>query len=152
MLSTSIDFERTKNMKELALKLQDKDYDVISGHNLLILRPRLKKYFTGGTLFFGGQKFLSAKKIILNYKDENIFIDVKLSISVYIIGCMLFIFLMEGAREVDYAFHMRLSMFFSLAYCFSVWITVVSIRNEVKRDIKASMAEKKSDFLDGFSC
>ena len=139
MLSNSIYVGGIKDIKELAFKLQEKNFNVISGHNLLILRPRLKKYFTGGTLFFGGQKFLSAKKIILNYKDENIFIDVKLSVKVYITGCMLFIFLMEGTREVDYAFHMRLSMFFSLAYCFSVWMTVISIRNEVKRDIKDSM-------------
>ena len=62
MLSKSIYFGRTKDIKELASKLKDKNYNVISGHNLLILRPRLKKYFTGGTLFFWRSKVFKCEE------------------------------------------------------------------------------------------
>ena len=136
MLSKSIYFDRTKDIENLAFKLQEKNYYVISGHKLLILRPTFKKYITDGRIL------LPVDTVTLLHQGEDIFLKVKLNDWPYFIGIIFLLILINKTKHLDYVSYLKVIGTMSLGYFFLVWIITVFIRNYVKRDIKASMIEK----------
>ena len=101
MLSKSLYVGKTKDITELAFKLQEKNYDVRSVHKLIILRPTFKKYITDGKIL------LSVNKVTLIHSGEYIFIKVKLNYYLYFVGIILLFVHIEKTINLDYATYLK---------------------------------------------
>ena len=124
------------NIKQLSYKLEGKNYIVEERNSPLTLRPA--KSMT--VVSWGISLYI--RKIKLIFREESLFIKFKLNYYTFFIGLISLIFFIEEWIILNYISFLILIVIISFFYFFMVWITTLSMKKKVSRDIRDSIPKK----------